>query len=542
MFLRRLKIAKRTLACFTVMVFLILGLGFFSLKQMHEIRDAGLEIENHSLPGIALGDGMNLAFAYTRYSVMKMLSTRTPNESASARDELNGRFETFFESLKQYGSVIQSSREQELVDAVAKAFAVYRDKAAELSSLVAAGQLDRSRTLAWTDMAEVAKPIILHLEELEKLNDGSKDTSIARASTAYDSAQRVCYIIMALSILITLLLAWRLTASLSGPIGQALAVSETIASGDLRVAAVDESGTDEAALLLQSMVRMRDNLRSILGHVDATAGQLATATEEMSALMRSSNSDLLMQNSEIEMAATAVTEMSIAVEEVTRNAVSTSEESKASAQSARIGQEELRMTVTSISYLTENVTEASNEARQLAIKASEITKVLEVIRSISEQTNLLALNAAIEAARAGEAGRGFAVVADEVRGLAHRTSESTREIESMIGHVQKGSQDTVAALVRSGAQAERTKEQAESANAALTSIAASALAIDERNTSIASACEEQTQVAREVDRSLVRIRDLSALSAVRADQTGSSGRGLADLAHGLNERLKQFKL
>lgn len=542
MFLRRLKIARRTLACFTVMVFLILGLGFFSLKQMYEIREAGLEIENHSLPGIALGDDINLAFAYTRYSVMKMLSTRNPDESASERDELNRRVDTFFQSLKQYRSVIQSSREQELVDAVAKDFAVYRDYAAEFSSLVAGGQLDRSRTLAWTDMAESAKPIIADLEELEKLNDGSKDTSITRASTAYDSAQRVCYIIMGLSVVITLLLAWRLTSSLSGPIGQALAVSETIASGDLRVSTVDQSGRDEAALLLQSMVRMRDNLRSILGHVDATAGQLATATEQMSALMRSSNSDLLVQNNEIEMAATAVTEMSAAVEEVTRNAVSTSEESKASALSARIGQEELRMTVTSIKDLTDNVAEASNEARQLAVKASEITKVLEVIRSISEQTNLLALNAAIEAARAGEAGRGFAVVADEVRGLAHRTSESTREIESMIGHVQKGSQDTVAALARSGTQAERTKEQAESASTALSSIAASALAIDERNTSIASACEEQTQVAREVDRSLVRIRDLSSLSAVRAEQMDSSGKGLADLANGLNDRLKQFKL
>ncbi|WP_373365881.1 methyl-accepting chemotaxis protein [Pseudomonas syringae] len=391
-------------------------------------------------------------------------------------------------------------------------------------------------------MKAMAESIEAALGKLEKINDDSEAESSAAATSVYENALIVTYGVMFLTVLLTVLLAWRLTKSLAVPISQALHSSETIAAGDLRPSAINREGTDEAALLLQSMERMRGNLSQTLTQVGDAAHQLASATEEMSALMVNSNADLVVQNSEIEMAATAVTEMSQAVDEVARNAVTTSVESKASSVSAREGQEELNQTVKSILELTRNVGTASTEAQALATRTLDITKVLDVIRAVSEQTNLLALNAAIEAARAGDAGRGFAVVADEVRALAHRTSESTREIETMIGHIQQGTKSTLVALEVSTEQAQRTKQQAESANAVLASIASSVMVIDERNTVIASASEEQALVAREVDRNLVRIRDLSAQSAVRTSQTGSASQSLAELASDLTTTLGQFKL
>ncbi|MCI3946137.1 methyl-accepting chemotaxis protein [Pseudomonas syringae] len=542
MSLRRFKIATRTLACFAIMVLLVLGLGVFNLVQLSSIRAKGLEIENDSLPGIALGDAIALAFSNTRYDVMKMLSARTAEQRVQARDELMQRESAFAKAIDAYRPFIDSPGERDLVEGVEKTFRDYAGHAEQVYAMITAGQEDAGRLLAWNEMANTAKSLMGQLEDLKQLNDASQVEASTSASHTYATANRVTLFTMGFALMVTLILAWRLTVSLSGPIRQALAASEMIAAGDLRIEHIDSRGSDEAALLLQSMVRMRENLRHTLSHVGQVAGQLFAATEELNILMRDNNADLRVQNSEIEMSAAAVTEMSQAVQEVTRNAVSTSEESRASARAAREGQGELGLTVGSITQLTEDVQQATRQAQLLAVSTLEISKVLEVIRSVSEQTNLLALNAAIEAARAGDAGRGFAVVADEVRALAHRTSDSTREIESMIEHVQKGTQDTVTALSLSREQAHRTKAQAELANAALASIASSVMIIDDRNLVIASACEEQTQVAREVDSNLVRIRDLAAQSATRADKTTSASQILAELANGLNERLRHFQL
>ncbi|RMP14720.1 Methyl-accepting chemotaxis protein [Pseudomonas viridiflava] len=540
--LRQLKIAARTSACFALMVVLVFGLGIFSIQQLHGIREQSLEIENDALPGIALGDDIALAVEKTRTTVAKMLATHDLAQVAQAHNEFLERKAGFQKAVEAYDPLITDDEERALVEGLKSTYQGYIERGEKVYTLINENQAEAGRALVWGEMKAMAESIEAALGKLEKINDDSEAESSAAATSVYENALIVTQGVMFLTVLLTVLLAWRLTKSLAVPISQALHSSETIAAGDLRPSAINREGTDEAALLLQSMERMRGNLSQTLSQVGDAAHQLASATEQMSVLMVNSNADLVVQNSEIEMAATAVTEMSQAVDEVARNAVATSEESKASSVSAREGQEELNQTVQSILELTRNVGTASVEAQALATRTLDITKVLDVIRAVSEQTNLLALNAAIEAARAGDAGRGFAVVADEVRALAHRTSESTREIETMIGHIQQGTKSTLVALEVSTEQAQRTKQQAESANAVLASIASSVMVIDERNTVIASASEEQALVAREVDRNLVRIRDLSAQSAVRTGQTGSASQSLAELASDLTTTLRQFKL
>lgn len=199
-------------------------------------------------------------------------------------------------------------------------------------------------------------------------------------------------------------------------------------------------------------------------------------------------------------------------------------------------------TVESIGMLADDVTSTASEVEQLAGNVRGISKVLDVIRAIAEQTNLLALNAAIEAARAGDAGRGFAVVADEVRALAHRTQQSTQEIEQMIGGIQQSTDKAVNAMQSSNQRAHSTLDVARAAGAALEEITAAMSQISERNLVIASASEEQAQVAREVDRNLVNIRDLSMQTTAGATQTSSASQELTRLAVDLNGLVNRFRL
>ncbi|WP_416338838.1 methyl-accepting chemotaxis protein [Pseudomonas syringae] len=287
---------------------------------------------------------------------------------------------------------------------------------------------------------------------------------------------------------------------------------------------------------------MQENLAGTVRQIADAAGQLSSAAEELTAVTDDSARGLVTQNSEIQQAATAVTEMSAAVEEVARNAVSTSMISSQTADDALKGQQQVQQAVAGIDNVTVVITDSTKLVETLASQIHDITKVLDVIRGIAEQTNLLALNAAIEAARAGEQGRGFAVVADEVRALAHRTQASTGEIEVMISRVRDGADEAVTAMGKSRSLAISTQSLATEAGIALQRISEGVHRINEQNQVIASAAEEQAQVAREIDRNLVNIQDLSVQTAAGANQTSASSLELSRLATSFNKLIAHFKL
>jgi methyl-accepting chemotaxis protein len=234
--------------------------------------------------------------------------------------------------------------------------------------------------------------------------------------------------------------------------------------------------------------------------------------------------------------------MTTAIEEVARNAASTSDLSQESRSIAQKGQQRMVEALNAIRALTRGVEVSSGQVGGLATQAKDIGKVLDVIRTIAEQTNLLALNAAIEAARAGEAGRGFAVVADEVRALAHRTAQSTQEIEQMIGSIQANTASTVNTMLDSSNMTQQTLELAELAQKALADILAANDEINDRNLVITTAAEEQAHVARAVDQNLLNIQQLSIQSAEGSTQTTTASQSLASLAYELNTMVKHFQI
>jgi methyl-accepting chemotaxis protein len=538
---RSLNIASRSLLCFGLLAALVAGVGIFGVLQMSQIRSQTLVIENDSVPSIVEADNLALQLSRTRIEVLRLLAIPDSATVASTRNKIDAINGDIAAAFGRYDRLVSSDLERQAFDSLRQVHQEYLKNTSQLVELVAAGKVDEARVLVQSGMAQLGAKMNEGTESLRKINQDAIKAAAESSSATYSQSKSITWMAIGLALVLTMLLAWRLTASLTRPIADAVSAARTIANGDL-TQTLDIRGKDEAAQLLQAMHQMQANLRDTLGHLGHSATQLASAAEEMTAVMHESAIGLQQQNSEIEMAATAVTEMSQAVDEVAGNATSTSTESRQAADTARQGQHQLGNTLSAIEILTNNVMGASERAGELANQTSNISQVLDVIRSVAEQTNLLALNAAIEAARAGDAGRGFAVVADEVRALAHRTGESTREIESMIGSIQQGTSQTVDALLTSADQARQTREQAQSASTALAAIAHSVSAIDERNLVIASAAEEQAQVAREVDRNLVRIRDLSVQTAAGAEQTRAASQQLSELAVGLNEQIRRFRV
>jgi methyl-accepting chemotaxis protein len=332
-----------------------------------------------------------------------------------------------------------------------------------------------------------------------------------------------------------------LTSSITVPVQEALSLAETVAKGDL-TQTIEVSGQDETSRLLTALGLMQQNLRDALQHIANSSTQLASAAEELNSVTDDASRGLQRQNDEIQQAATAITEMSSAVDEVAQTATSTSEASAESAKAALEGRQQVENTVNSIHRMNKEVAATSELVQKLAAQSQQIGTVLDVIRAIAEQTNLLALNAAIEAARAGEAGRGFAVVADEVRALAHRTQLSTREIELIVTQIRTETGNAVEAMQQSSLTAEEALKVSTAAGLALATITDQINKINDSNLVIASAAEEQAKVAREVDRNIVNISDLATQSAAGANQTSASAHELSRLAIDLNELVTRFKL
>src|SRR5471032_1277087 len=400
-------------------------------------------------------------------------------------------------------------------------------------------KLEELRNLINTRMKDASDLMGNQLNQLVDINkNGAKEASVI-AGQQYDNANLTIISVAVVAVLLTVLLAWVLTRSIVTPLARAVRAADEIASGDL-TKSIEVDGKDEPARLLGALKVMQRNLRTTIEQISGSATQLASAAEELSAVTEESSRGLQQQNNEIEQAATAVNEMTSAVEEVARNAVSTSEASRNATTSAGDGRDLVQETVDAIQTMTHDVQNTSVMIEGLAAQGRDIGKVLDVIRAIAEQTNLLALNAAIEAARAGEAGRGFAVVADEVRALAHRTAQSTQEIEKMVAGIQNGTGEAVSSMQQSNQRTHSTLELARAAGVALEQITQSIHMINERNLVIASASEEQAQVSREVDRNLVNIRDLAIQSAAGANQTSAATHELSRLAVDLNAMVARF--
>ncbi|MFJ3484157.1 methyl-accepting chemotaxis protein [Pseudomonas sp. NPDC090202] len=541
MLIRNMRIGSRASLGFGLVGVILAVVGLFCLAQMTVLRSSAEVIEETWMPHIEDTHAMADRVTAIRMEALRLIAIPEAGVQSSSKQVIRDSRERLLTQLSTYRSQIASPEEGQLLSHLEGSVQNYLSILDRVIAAINAGEATQAYTVLSEQLAPEGSRLDSHLRALIGFSQKGADAAAKDAAALYERTQLIVIATIVVSLIITLLLALALTRSIVRPIRQALGVAQTIAAGDLTRPIVHE-GRDEPAQLLEALSAMQQNLRSTIRGISESSQQLASAAEEMSSVMEQSTRSLQAQNDEIELAATAVTQMSTAVDEVASNAVSTSEASKASDADSQHGHRQVTETIESIQGLVGEVMNASTQAQGLATQAQDISKVLEVIRGIAGQTNLLALNAAIEAARAGEAGRGFAVVADEVRSLAQRTQDSTQEIEQMISSIQSGTQDTVGAMQNSASQAEQTLQRASSAGQALEKITAAISQINQRNLVIASAAEQQSLVAREVDRSLVNIRDLSTQTAAGATQTSAASQELSRLAVDLNGLVMRFVL
>lgn len=505
--------------------------------------DMGVHAKLASEPINAVGTAVEQlsVFADNRYAGLKAISDLRLNWQL-VRYEMRGYNssptpEVAAQVEQQIGKARQSAaRLNELLGDDFSAHVATIEKALD-------GYLGALKTVVIQTEAVTAARVEMEREtnEITRLADALKTIQQTNRSHESKTAQITQVTVAGLALLIGLLAAWFITRQITVPLAETLAVVRNIAAGDL----TDErriDRKDEIGALQQGVMGMAATLRQLITGIRDSVTQMASAAEQLSAVTEQTSVGMNGQKIETDQVATAMHEMSATVQEVARNAEHASQAASDADREARAGDAVVSEAVTQIERLSDEMLRSTEAMAKLESESNRIGSVMDVIKAVADQTNLLALNAAIEAARAGEAGRGFAVVADEVRGLAQRTQKSTEEIEHLVAGLQQGTQQVASAMHSSHALTESSVELTRKAGLALNDITAKVSNIQAMNLQIAAAAEEQGAVAEEISRSVVNVRDISEQTATASDETAASSIELARLGGELQAMVSRFRV
>ncbi|UQS15969.1 methyl-accepting chemotaxis protein [Pseudomonas sp. HS6] len=463
------------------------------------------------------------AFILARYEVRGYTATA----NAETEQKAVGQLDVAIASLKQLNTHF-SSTQQDTLRQLETALTNYR------SALQAFKNANTEAVQARKEMTDQGATIVTLSEQMYQIQLDRRDMESAQARTLQ-------LISTLLALLVGVIAAFIITRQITRPLQETMAVVDRIASGDLSHNVI-VTRRDELGVLQQGIARMGVTLRDLISGIRDGVTQIASAAEELSAVTEQTSAGVNSQKIETDQVATAMHEMTATVQEVARNAEEASQAAAAADGEAREGDKVVNEAIAQIERLASEVVRSTEAMAVLQQESDKIGSVMDVIKAVAEQTNLLALNAAIEAARAGEAGRGFAVVADEVRGLAQRTQKSTEEIEGLVAGLQNGTQQVSAVMNNSRALTDSSVALTRKAGSSLENITRTVSNIQSMNQQIAAAAEQQSAVAEEISRSIINVRDVSEQTAAASDETAKSSVELARLGGQLQQMVSHFRV
>jgi methyl-accepting chemotaxis protein len=445
--------------------------------------------------------------------------------------------EQLAEEAAQHSSGEEQQEFMAINEALKKIEAVHKEfvkHAHDVFVAIADGRMHQAEELA--EKVEHEEENLDHSLESLLVEIGQFTEESAKRAEAHEKS---AIVILSIIALISVAIGILVSSIFATFIVSAIRKATVIASGDL-TQDIEVSSKDEIGELLTAINGMRQKLLDMLSDISETTSQLSASSEEMSSITTQTSETIQTQRAETEQVATAMNEMTATVQDVAVNINHTASAADDAYEQTQQGSQIVQRAITQINKLAQQVESSSRTINDLEQHSEAINTVLDVIKGIADQTNLLALNAAIEAARAGEQGRGFAVVADEVRTLAGRTRQSTDEINDMIEKLQTGSRQAVTVMDQSRQEAKSAVEFATQTGTALATITKAVEKINEMSTQIASAAEEQGSVAEEINQNIVKINDMSNQTADGANETAAASQNLAHMATELQGLVARF--
>ncbi|MFS1162533.1 methyl-accepting chemotaxis protein, partial [Aeromonas salmonicida] len=485
-----------------------------------------------------------------RYELGFFLVASDPQKKAEYRSETSRRFEQVAQQLVEHDATIwaEDVEERRTFDTVKADWARYAALHQRVKQLQDSDQLASAQQVFMSEGIPLYLNLTKSVSDLIRINHGYAKASRKVVVAAYDSAKLSVTVSLLVGLVLVVGLSVVLTRQIRDPLIMLARQAQRIANGDLGKGELQEwiqdnrFNRDELGQLGSALNRMQNALANLVSEISGSVSQLSSAVEEVSAISEQSAKGMASQQGEVSQVATAMNEMQSTVNEVARNTTDAMGAAKQASRTSTQGNQVVRSAIGSIEQVSRQIEQAGSVVQQLETDSASISMVLDVIRGIAEQTNLLALNAAIEAARAGEQGRGFAVVADEVRSLAQRTQASTAEISKMIEVLQERTAEAGSAMQLSRQQMQESVELAREAGSSIDSINGAVTQITDMNTLIATATEQQNAVTEELNRSIVNIHTAADENAQGAQQTAQACVELSKLANTLHHMTQRFTL